>query len=290
MSEKNNGGAVARRPEDTLRQLLLSCKGQIALALPKYMTADRMIRVAVTACKVTPELLECSPMSIVSCVMRAAELGLELSGPLGQAYLVPFRNKHSGGHKEAQLLIGYRGMQQLAFRSGLVSNFPAHVVREGDDFRYQYGTHQFLHHVPKAKPDAKVTHVYAAINLLSGATDFEVMTFEELQAHKRKYVRGKSLKTWDENFEEMAKKTLVRKLAKRVPVSVEMQTAAAVDEQAERGAQEPHDRLLDLPELPEIPFAPPAAEAPEDEPEPAGSRAEQVAERMREPGEEDENA
>ena len=146
----NNLPAIpARAPTavDTLHALLQRSKAQIALALPRHMTPERMIRVALTACHRSPALLECSPVSVLGCVIQAGELGLELTGPLGQAYMVPYWNKNTK-QKEAQFQVGYRGLIKLAFNSSMVSYFNAHCVHENDAFEFNYGTSQRLKHTP----------------------------------------------------------------------------------------------------------------------------------------------
>lgn len=225
----------APKPADTLRGLLERSKAQIASALPRHLSAERMIRVAMTAFQRTPALQECSPLSIVAAVIQASELGLELSGPLGQAYIVPYWNKHTG-QKEAQFQVGYRGLLDLAYRSGRVASITAHVVCRNDRFRFGYGTRQFLEHLPTMEAPGDVVAVYAVMHLKGGGTDFEVMSVAQVEAHRLRYTKQKSKDSpWETAWEEMAKKTVLRRLAKRAPVSVEVQRAASADEYTEAG-------------------------------------------------------
>ena len=215
-----------------LRNVLDLMKPQIALALPKHLTPERMVRVAMTAIMRTPKLMECSALSIAGSVIQAAELGLELSSPLGLCYLVPFWNSKTRC-LEAQFQIGYRGLVALAFRSNQVSYFNAHEVRDGDYFEFEYGSDQYLKHRP-AKERGDVTFLYSVFRTKDGASDFEVMTAKEVEEHRKQYSKQTSeYSPWITARTEMEKKTPLRRLAKRCPLSIELQTAAVLDEYAE---------------------------------------------------------
>lgn len=113
-----------------IRQILgPSFKKQLAAALPKHLTADRMARIAATEIRKNPELLRTTPESFMGAVMQGAQLGIELGSALGQAYLVPYGDT-------CQFILGYRGMIDLARRSGQVLSLNAYVVHERDDFSY----------------------------------------------------------------------------------------------------------------------------------------------------------
>lgn len=249
-----NGPKPVARPSpiNTLRELLDKSRGQIALAMPRHMTPDRMIRVALTAVQRVPKLLECEPLSVVGCVMQAAELGLELSGPLGQAYMVPFWNAKTK-RTEAQFQIGYRGFLRLAYNSGQVSTFYARVVRQGDVFKYQYGTNPKLEHVEAEKGRGEPTHVYSVLRMKDGSSDFEVMTWDDVLKHRDKYSkaysdqRTRQYSPWHTAPEEMGCKTVIRKLAKRSPLSPEIHVGVAEDEHGET-----IQAAATLPVLPEL--------------------------------------
>lgn len=219
-----------------LNALLLQSEKQIARALPKHLTAERMCRVAMTAYSKTPELQKCSAMSIVACVLQASEMGLELTGPLGQAYMIPRWNKKTGSN-EATFQIGYRGLIDLAYRSGRVKTFCAHVVHQNDTFDYQYGSDPKLVHKPTEANRGDVTHVYAICIQTNGGVDFEVMSFQDIVDHANQYSDGvdKPFSPWKTAWKEMAKKTAIRRLAKRVPLSIEFTAAAVSDEYREAG-------------------------------------------------------
>ncbi|EKY3117334.1 recombination protein RecT [Cronobacter turicensis] len=238
------GGEVAdakdKKPT-TLTQLMADprTKAQIALALPKHMTADRLARIAMTELRKTPKLMQCDQMSFLGAIMQCAQLGLEPGGALGHAYLLPFDRRQKQGNQwvtvatEAQLIIGYRGMIDLARRSGQIVSLSARAVHENDTFSYAYGLEEKLEHVPceDGNPGA-LTHVYAVARLKDGGVQFEVMSkaaVDKVRALSKSSDKG----PWVDHYEEMAKKTAIRRLFKYLPVSIELQRAVNIDEKAE---------------------------------------------------------
>lgn len=218
-----------------LMDLLNRSKNQISMALPRHMTPERMIRVAVTAYSRTPALQQCSSMSIAGCVVQASELGLELTGPLGQAYLVPYYNSSTKSH-EAQFQIGYRGMMDLAYRSGRVESIQPRVVHKGDKFSFSYGTKPKIEHVPCDNPGEPAWY-YAIAFMKGGGFDFEVMSAEQIEKHRRQFSKQKdtSYNPWNSAREAMSLKTVIRRLCKRLPASVELTKAVMLDEYVEAG-------------------------------------------------------
>lgn len=220
--------ALARRQQQladkqkTLAQQIERMKPEIARAIPRHLNPDRVARIAVTVMRRTPKLAECTPESFLGALMTCAQLGLE-PGPLGHAYLVPYGS-------EVTFIAGYRGLVDLARRSGQVQSVSARVVREGDEFDYEFGLEPRLHHKP-AGSDQQVTHVYAVIRYKDGGADFDVMTKAEVDA-VRKRSRAAGSGPWVTDYPEMAKKTVLRRLLKTAPMSVEYQQAVANDEQA----------------------------------------------------------
>ncbi|EAW1164300.1 recombination protein RecT [Salmonella enterica] len=199
-----------------------SMKEQLAAALPRHMTADRMIRIATTEIRKIPELGKCNTMSFVSAIVQCSQLGLEPGGALGHAYLLPFG-------KNVQLIIGYRGMIDLARRSGQIASLSARVVREGDEFSFEFGLEEKLLHRPGENEDAPITHVYAVARLKDGGTQFEVMTRKQIELVRAQSKAGQT-GPWVNHWEEMAKKTAIRRLFKYLPVSIEIQRAVSMDE------------------------------------------------------------
>jgi recombination protein RecT len=156
---------------------------QIALALPSHITAERIARVALTEVRRNPKLAQCDPVSFLGALMQSAQLGLELGNNLGHAYLVPFFNKRAG-YYEAQLIPGYRGLIDLARRSGQIVSISARVVYENDDFEYRYGLDEELWHKPARTNRGEMIYAYAVAKLKDGGSQFEVMSREEIDEIK----------------------------------------------------------------------------------------------------------
>lgn len=218
-------------------------KEQMALALPKHVTAERLARIAMTEVRKNPKLMSCDQVSFMGAIMQCCQLGLEPGGALGHAYLIPFENR-SKGIVECQFLVGYRGMIDLARRSGQIISLSARVVRLGDQFSYSYGLDETIEHVPGAET-GPMTHVYAVAKLKDGGQQFEVMTradVEEIRDNSQGYKSAKKYNRsdtpWITSFDEMARKTVTRRLFKWLPVSIELATAVALDEQADGGSQD----------------------------------------------------
>ncbi len=214
-------------------------KKQLALAVPKHLNADRMARIAATEVRKNKALLNTEPTSFLGSVMQAAQLGLEPGSALGQAYLVPYGN-------QCQLIIGYKGMIDLARRSGQVLSLNAYAVREGDDFNFQLGLKPDIHHVPSLEADRinkPITYVYAVATLKGGGYQFEVMSRAEVEAVKAK---AKSKNIWANYFEEMAKKTVIRRLFKYLPVSIEALEITNADAKREAGEKVEPDDVINI--------------------------------------------
>lgn len=189
---------------------------QMALAMPKSMTPDRLTRIVMTECRKTPALLKCAPESFYGAVLQCAALGLEPGSALGHCYLLPFGNgKDKQGRPNAQLIIGYRGMIDLARRSGQIVSLSAYCVHEQDTFNYKLGLDPDIEHIPASVADrGKVTHVYAVAKLKGGGVQFEVMSRAEIEKVRASSKAGNS-GPWSSHWDEMAKKGLA--LDTRIP-------------------------------------------------------------------------
>jgi len=218
----NNGSAITKKENKpkTIIDLVQSSKNQFANALPKHINTDRFVRIAITTIRLNPKLAQCSQESLLGALMVSAQLGLE-PGTLGQCYLIPFENKKLG-KVECQFQIGYKGLIELLRRSGQLSDIYSYAVYENDDFEITYGLSRDLKHKPNFSDRGEIIGFYAVAILKDGAKAFEYMTKEEIIKHEEKYRKG-SYKNdvWNKNFEEMAQKTVVKKLLKWLPVSVE---------------------------------------------------------------------
>ncbi len=161
--------------------------------------------------------------------MTAAQLGLEPNTPLGQAYLIPYKNK---GVLECQFQIGYKGLIDLAYRSGEVEIIQAQVAFENDEFDYELGLDPKLKHKPAKENRGKPIYYYAIFKTKSGGYGFEVMSFHDIKLHAKKYSQSYSSEysPWQKNFDEMAKKTVLKRVLKYAPLKSDFVRAIAVDE------------------------------------------------------------
>lgn len=224
--QTNTAMQPATKRLGTLAALLESKKPQLAQVLPKHLTPERLVKIAISAVSKNPALLNCTPESVYLSVAQAAQLGLEPGGVLGGAYLVPYKST-------CQLIVGYRGLIDLARRSGQIASIEAHVVRRGDAFDLEFGLTPKLMHKPKLDgAPGEMQFAYAIARLRDGSVQYEVMTKAEIDA-----IRGRSRSgtsgPWVTDYEEMARKTVLRRLAKYLPLSTELATALDGEEQAE---------------------------------------------------------
>lgn len=231
---------------NTIFGLMDKFKDQIALALPRHMTADRMARIVTTEVRKTPELLKCNPVSLFGAVIQCSQLGLEPGNNLSHAYLLPFFNSKTKTH-DVQLIIGYRGMLDLARRSGQIISISAFEVFDSDEFEITFGLNPNIIH----KRDIKATNndeliaVYAVAKLKDGGVQFEIMTKEQIDAIKKSSKAAKSeYSPWNTHYNEMAKKTVIRRLFKYLPVSIEIQQAVSLDENTDIGKSQDNHLLL----------------------------------------------
>lgn len=216
--------------QPTLKQWVAKMSDQIKNALPTNITPERMMRIALTAISKDPKLAESTPESFMGALLTSAQLGLECNTPLGQAYLIPFRNTKKGV-METQFQLGYQGLIDLCYRTGQYKKIVARVVYEGDDFEYSYGLEEKLTHRPHEQSD-KPIYVYALYELKNGASAFEVMSWESIQKHAKKYsqsVKGGYSSPWQTDPESMAKKTVLKKVLKYAPKAVEIAEAVNGD-------------------------------------------------------------
>jgi len=220
LTAQNKETTVVEKKPKTIFDVIQAGAKQFATALPKHVNSERFVRIAITTIRQNPKLAQCSQESLLGALMVSAQLGLE-PGTLGQCYLIPFENKKLG-KVECQFQIGYKGLIELLRRSGQLSDIYSYAVYENDDFEITYGLSRDLKHKPNFSDRGEIIGFYAVAILKDGAKAFEYMTKDEVVKHEEKYRKG-SYKNdvWNKNFEEMAQKTVVKKLLKWLPVSVE---------------------------------------------------------------------
>lgn len=209
--------ATTQSPKKTFQQLVDSdqFKLQIAAALPKHLTPERFIRVLMTATIKNPTLLQCTQESMFKGIFDCAACGLELDGR--RAHLVPFRNK---GTLEATLIVDYKGLAELAMRSGVISSIHADIVCEQDVFEVDRGEIK-KHTIDYRKDRGDMYAVYCIIRMKDGGEKAEVMGKRDVDAIRRRSRAGDS-GPWVTDYNEMAKKTVFKRASKWVPLSPEI--------------------------------------------------------------------
>jgi recombination protein RecT len=212
--------------KDALAVMLNHHKDQFAVSLTSRTGApmidpDKFTRLALTTLRTVPKLADCKPSSLLGALMTCAQLGLEPGGPLGQVYLVPFKN-------EATLIIGYQGFIDLMYRSDRVASVSAHAVYEADEFYFELGTNAHLLHRPALDDRGELIAVYGIAELVSGAKPFDVLSKSDVDKRRARSKSGNS-GPWSTNYEAMARKTAIRQLFKWMPTSIELSAAVSAD-------------------------------------------------------------
>ncbi|MGP9790661.1 recombinase RecT [Roseinatronobacter sp. NSM] len=236
------------RQVQQVRELLsnTAARDQLSAVAAKHMNPERMMRVVANAIRTTPKLQQCEPMSFLGALMQCASLGLEPNTILGHAYLIPFDKKEKNDRTgkwevvrtDVQLIVGYKGLIDLARRSGHITSLSANIHYSDDElWEYEEGTEARLRHRPGPMEGAKL-HAYAIAKFKDGGHAYVVLPW----AHVMKIRDGsqgwqsavKFKKTadspWLKHEDEMAKKTAIRALAKYLPLSVEFMDAMTVDD------------------------------------------------------------
>jgi recombination protein RecT len=235
-----------RDPNSEFRDVLMKLRPQILAALPKHLDPDRLLRIVLTAVRRTPALMSCSRESVLAAIMQAAQLGLEPDGNLGLAYLLPYGN-------QCQLIVGWKGLIELARRSGLVANITAHCVHYGDFFEYELGLDTKLRHIPAdvlempqyarersiaddlrreqilgalaGSRKSDLVAAYAVVTMKDGTRQFRVVTrkfVERIRAMSQSRNSGAS--PWNQWEDQMWEKTAVKQVLRFVPLSPEDKT------------------------------------------------------------------
>lgn len=215
-------------------------RDQMIKALPSYLPVDRIMGIAVTAMTKNPKLLQCTQVSVISSILTCCQLGLLMDGILGEAFLVPFKNNQRNT-LECQVIIGYKGFNSLAHRSGMVSSTQYCAVyaaneEDGDEFDYDLGLNEKLVHKRSGLSDvSRITHFYAIVRYLNGGRSFHVMNRAEVDrvrdnSPNYKFAIKKQNTFWYKWYAQMGMKTVLLALLKLTPLSTELSQAIAIDE------------------------------------------------------------
>lgn len=229
--------AIAERQVQTGRatafDLVKSMETEFAKALPKHVPVEQFMRTAITELRQSPELQACSAESLLGAFLTAARLGLEVGGPMGEFYLTPRRVK---GVPSVVPIVGYRGLLELARRSGRVGAVKAWVVYEGDLFREgansERGPYFDFEPVPGGRKGRQEVGVIAVAKLAGGDVQHNYLTIEEVMDRKGRGAAGDS-GPWRTDRDAMIRKTALRALAPELPQSAALALANRADEQVQ---------------------------------------------------------
>lgn len=235
--KKEDAQAITELQKKTaviVNEQLKKNRNAIMDTLPKGFNYDRMCRTVINACSTDFNLAKCTPASIFLSTVRAFALGLEPNGPLSEGYLITFWNSKKGCN-EAQFMPSYRGLINLSRRSGELTDIYAKAVYANDVFEVEEGTDRKIIHKPdytKVRGDAVC--YYAVFHTKDGGVDFEVMSMDEIQKVRRAS-KSADKGPWVDWFDEMAKKTVLKRLLKRAPMSIELADAIKLENAAATG-------------------------------------------------------
>lgn len=216
----------------SIYEMIQRQQDMVGRALPAGMDAGRFVRMVLTEVRRTPKLATCDPATLLGAMMLSAQTGLEPGGPLGQAFLIPRWNNRTKC-QEAQFQIGYRGLVQLAARSGV--SLVAHTVRDGDRFDWQYGTDEYLHHRPEVGSTADAVAWYAVAKFADGRPPLFVVIDRNVTEQAKAAGSAGDRGPWASHYNAMAEKTAAIRLSKWLPLSTDVAYAVAADGAVVRG-------------------------------------------------------
>lgn len=220
-----SSGSLAGLTQGEIGEYLGGMKDRVAQILPKHLTADRVLQMAATTIHRNPTIAKCTPTSLLGAVMQASLLGFPPVDALGYCYFVPYG-------KDVQFQIGYKGLVDLARRSGKVKDVYAEIVREGDVFEAEFGLERTLKHKPTFDTSKPVTHAYAVCHYSDGGYSFVVLSKAEIEKLRLRspMQKGAPSGAWATDYEAMAKAKALKQLAKYLPLSLDQVAAVATDE------------------------------------------------------------
>lgn len=210
-----------------IRDAMLRVEEHIRDVIPKNFEPKRLFRLMESECRKTPALKTCELRSLLGCFIEASQLGLEIGSALGHAYLIPFNTKNG---MICQLIPGYRGLLDLVRRSGQLKSVSAFVVYQKDLFDFEFGMEPKCVHKPSMIADpGPVVYAYAVAHMVNGGAQFAVMSKREIDGIRARSRAGRS-GPWVTDYEEMAKKTVLRRLCKLLPMQSEAARLVELDE------------------------------------------------------------
>ncbi len=225
------------KPAQTMGDLVKANWSRLSATLPKHMNADRFLQLAISTVNQTPELAICQPVEVLSCLMKCSTLGLEPDAVdgLGRAYIIPTKIK---GRQSCRFQIGYKGMLELMDRSGQIKSKNIIAIYEDDNIQLTLDENG-VPHLHTAPVNFNAVHtpetlqfVFMHVEFLAGGYHNAYMTKAEIEKIRKRSTAAMSGKSspWDTDYEQMAKKTLIRREFKYMPISIDIQQAVAADD------------------------------------------------------------
>jgi len=214
---------------DQVRNQLTAMQPQFAAALPKHVSSERFVRVLMTAVQMTPALLSADRRTLFSAAMKASQMGLLPDGREGA--IVTFKD-------QAQFMPMVAGVMKMVRNSGEISTWSVQAVYEHDNFDFCLGDDEHITHKPALTNRGKIIAAYSICTMKDGEKSREVMSVEDVNAIRSRSRSGNS-GPWVSDFAEMAKKTVVRRHAKRLPMSTDLDDALRSDDDIFMPAEQP---------------------------------------------------
>lgn len=215
------------KPVYAMKQIMIKMKNDIESRLLSNIDFDKFLNKAINVFNSNEDFKHCEIMTFINAIVKCVSLNFEPNSVLGQAYLVPVK---FGEECKVEFQIGYKGMIELAYRSGKVKSLYANEVKANDEFYIDYGLEQKLVHRPCLIGDrGEVIGYYAVYHLDSMGSSFVFMTRDEVLSHSKKYSKSFGIDLWESEFDAMAKKTVIKKLLKYAPLSIDLQKSVLLD-------------------------------------------------------------
>jgi recombination protein RecT len=240
--------AASTKESNPPLEILLQAKNRMSSILPDHLTYERMSALSLGCLRTNEQLRVAamgSPDSFMNSVLLACRMGLE---PGIDAHLVPYKNTRTGKF-EVQCIPDYRGLLKLARNSGEVADISCHLVYENDTFELSLGLTTTVKHSPELRGDRGEIYLgYAVAKMVNGAHHVEWMTVESINRIRDNspgyaFAKSKGWKKtpWIEQYEEMCRKTVLRRLCKYLPMSPQMNAAQTVLDAEDRGSKAQYD-------------------------------------------------
>lgn len=244
-AKQRAGQAVQKNPMQvkisSIRNMIERSTSQLEMVLQSDEKVKRFIREFMTMVQSNASLVNCTEKSLVAAAIQSAQLNLSLDKNMGQAYVVPYKTN-------AQFQIGYLGYLALARRSGEIKSIRAEIVYEGDDFKRSYteGGVKFTHIPCQPSQRGNRIGVYMVAQFTNGGSHFEFMFAEEVEEIKKLSPGARKPDSiWELHTEAMWKKTVIKRSAKYLPLSVEAQRATRFDELQDAGVYIDPSEIID---------------------------------------------